>query len=288
MKILMVLSLLVASISLNAEPLYWKAQKGPLTYTIIGSVHVGDESMYPLPEKIFKQLKASKGLIVETDIRQTSGIQYPPIDLVAKDVLSKQQQDELLGIATLLQLKGNELLLSPPWAVALAIQLKQIEYLGYSATDGVDIRLANKATLWNIPVIGLESLQFQIDLLTGQDQAGKEMLISAIEEFDHSEDSTHCLIDSWKAGDLDKLNEFATLAEMSEELESALLTDRNLDWAEKLSNPNWLPDNKGNYVVVVGTLHLLGEQSVLQLLKDYGFKISQLSQSTKAQCEFKY
>lgn len=288
MKFLIAVGLLLLSVGINAEPLYWQAQKGSLTYTIIGSVHVGDESMYPLPERVFKQLKNSKALIVETDIRQTNGVKYPPTNLLAQDVLSEKQQSELLGIATLLELNGNELLNLPPWAAALAIQLKQIEYLGYSSADGVDVRLTNKATLWHVPIIGLESLQFQIDLLTGQEQGGKEMLVSALEEFDHSEDSTHCLIDSWKAGDIQKLNEFAGLTEMSPQFEAAFLTDRNLDWAEKLSNPNWLPDNKGSYMVVVGTLHLLGEQSVLRLLKDKGFKITQLSQSTTAPCEFKY
>jgi uncharacterized protein YbaP (TraB family) len=288
MNRLMVLALLVFSTSLTAEPLYWSVTKGSLNYTIMGSVHIGDKSMYPLPDKVFEKLKTSQALIVETDISQSSGIKYPPTKLLSMDVLSKQQKDELLGIANLLELNGNELLNTPPWAAALAIQLKQIEYLGYSSADGVDARLAYKAASWKVPVVGLESLQFQIDLLTGQKQAGKEMLVSAIEEFDHSEGSTHCLIDSWKAGDINKLDEFAGLTEMSPEFEAAFLTDRNLDWAEKLSNPDWLPDDKGNYFVVVGTLHLIGDQSVLKLMKEKGFKVSQLSTSTKAQCEFKY
>lgn len=288
MNRVIVLCLLAFSANLAAEPLYWSASKGALNYTIIGSVHIGDKSMHPLPDTVFKKLKNSQALIVETDIGQSSGITYPPISLLAKDVLSDKQQHELLGIANLLEIKGNELLHSPPWAAALAIQLKQIEYLGYSSADGVDARLAYKATLWNIPVLGLEPLQFQIDLLTGQKQAGKEMLVSAIDEFDHSENATHCLIDSWKAGDIKKLNEFASLTEMSPEFEAAFLTERNLDWAQKLSNPTWLPDAKGNYVVVVGTLHLIGQQSVVQLLKAQGFKVTQLSKSTEAKCEFKY
>lgn len=40
-----------------AEPLYWQAKKGELTLTILGSVHVGDESMYPLPSAITDTLK---------------------------------------------------------------------------------------------------------------------------------------------------------------------------------------------------------------------------------------
>ncbi|MDC5703498.1 TraB/GumN family protein [Vibrio europaeus] len=284
----LLLLLLVLSASIQAEPLIWNIEKGELQYTVIGSVHVGDKSMYPLPEIVFERLKTSQGLIVETDIRQNNGIKYPPTTLVSKDVLSTEQQNELIGISNLLELNANELLHTPPWATALAIQMKQIEYLGYSAADGVDTRLAYKATLWDKPVLSLESLQFQIDLLTGQKESGKELLISAIEEFDHSEDATHCLIESWKAGDMRKLEEFASLTQMSPDFEKSFLIDRNLDWAEKLSNPKWLPKAKGAYVIVVGTLHLIGEQSVLQLLKDEGFKVTQLSKSKASNCEFKY
>ncbi|MDC5822894.1 TraB/GumN family protein [Vibrio europaeus] len=284
----LLLLLLVLSASIQAEPLIWNIEKGELQYTVIGSVHVGDKSMYPLPEIVFKRLKTSQGLIVETDIRQNNGIKYPPTTLVSKDVLSTEQQNELIGISNLLELNANELLHTPPWAAALAIQMRQIEYLGYSAADGVDTRLAYKATLWDKPVLSLESLQFQIDLLTGQKESGKELLISAIEEFDHSEDATHCLIESWKAGDMSKLEEFASLTQMSADFEKSFLIDRNLDWAEKLSTPKWLPKAKGAYVIVVGTLHLIGEQSVLQLLKDEGFKVTQLSKSKASNCEFKY
>ena len=57
-----------------AEPLYWQAKKDDLTLTILGSVHVGDESMYPLPKQITDTLKESDGLIIETDIRKSEGV----------------------------------------------------------------------------------------------------------------------------------------------------------------------------------------------------------------------
>ena len=272
----------------NAEPLYWQVQKGQLEYIIIGSVHVGDESMYPLPQPVFNNLKKSRGLIVETDIRKNSDVVYPQVTISTQDVLSQTQQKDILGLANLLELNGQDLLTMPPWAAALTIQMRQIDYLGYSAADGVDSRLMYKAALWDIPTLSLESMQFQIDLLTGQSQAGKEMLVSILDEFDHSEDAIRCLIASWKSGDINKLNEFAHLTKMSPELEREFLTARNFDWAQKLSDPQWLPNQTGTYVVVVGTLHLIGEQSVLALLAEDGFKVKQLSNSEPARCEFKF
>lgn len=280
--------LIAFSSHLAAEPLYWSAKKGNLEYLLIGSVHVGDESMFPLPKTINQSLASSQALIVEADMRNPQGVVYPPLSVTSKDVLDTQQQQDVIGIANLLQLNEHDLLNSPPWAAALAIQMQQIRYLGYRPEDGVDMRLLNKASIQNIPVIGLESLQFQIDLITGQQNGGAELLESAIEQFDHNENAMHCLIESWKSGDLEKLNQFAKLTEMSPEFEAAFLTQRNEDWAHKLSNPNWLPKKKGKYLVVVGTLHLIGDQSVLQKLSEKGFKVTQRSKSVPTNCEFKY
>ncbi|UPQ87324.1 TraB/GumN family protein [Vibrio sinaloensis] len=288
MRQLLLSVLLLITAQVAAEPLYWQVEKGKLKYIIVGSVHVGDESMYPLPKRLFDELESSQGLIVETDTRNKGDLVYPTTRLSSRDVLTTQQQKELLGLANLLEINGSDLLNTPPWAAALAIQMKQIEYLGYSTANGVDVRLMVKADLLQVPTLSLESMQFQIDLLTGQPMGGQEMLVSVLEEFDHSENALRCLITSWKNGDIDKLNEFAQLTSMSEEFEYAFLTERNLDWAKKLASPEWLPKRKGQYLIVVGTLHLIGEQSLLKMLEREGFTIKQLSQSQPTRCEFKY
>lgn len=284
---LLLLFILLSSAS-SAEPLYWTASKGGLKYTILGSIHVGDKSMYPLPKAVFSRLKNSHGLIIEADIRKTSGIKYPPITTTTKDVVDTHYYNELVGIANLLRLDIRNLLHSPPWSAALQLQMKQYEYLGYTAVDGVDIRIVDKATLWDIPVMSLESLQFQIDLFTEQAQSGKELLLSTIDEFDHSESTIHCLINSWKTGDLDKLERFANITKMPPDLHRAFLSERNLKWANKLSESTWLPKRNGHYFVVVGMLHLLGEQSLLKLLESDGFRITQISKSSPSNCSFKY
>jgi uncharacterized protein YbaP (TraB family) len=282
------LLLIFLSSTSNAEPLYWTASKGGLKYTILGSIHVGDKSMYPLPKAIFDRLKNSHGLIIEADIRQANEVKYPLITTMTEDVVDTNYYNELVGIANLLRLDIKSLLSSPPWSAALQLQMKQYEYLGYTAVDGVDIRIVDKATLWDIPVIGLESLQFQISLFTEQPHSGKELLLSTIDEFDHSESTIHCLINSWKTGDLDKLEQFASITKMPPDLHRAFLSERNLKWANKLSKTAWLPKKSGNYFVVVGMLHLLGEQSLLKLLESDGFRITQISQSSPSNCSFKY
>ncbi|NOH70505.1 TraB/GumN family protein [Vibrio pectenicida] len=287
-KVWLSIFLITFPLSSIAEPLFWQVEKGNMRYIIFGSVHVGDKSMYPLPKAITDALSSSSGLIVEADIRKMQDVSYPEITMVTKNVLDTKQQETLRGLASLFNIDAKQLLESPPWATALALQMKQFEYLGYQASHGIDTHLMYKATAQNIPVFSLESLQFQIDLLTGQKDSGKELLLSALDEFDRSEDLTKCLIASWKAGDLQKLNQFSTLTEMSPELENAFISQRNLNWAEQLAKPNWSKKSKATYLVVVGTLHLIGENNLLTLLKAKGFKVTQKSKSHAANCEFEY
>lgn len=270
-----------------AEPLYWQAKKDDLTLTILGSVHVGDESMYPLPTHITDTLKESDGLIIETDIRKSEGVVYPTTTVTTADVLSSEQKQLLTSISKSLGMPTQQLLSSPPWSTSLSIQMQQLKNLGYGSASGVDVTLANQATMADVPVISLEPLQFQIDLIAGQKDSGKEWLLTSLEEFDQTDRVVHCLIESWKAGDESKLEDFANLSEMPKELKKAFLTDRNIDWAKKLSTNDWKLDTKGHYLLVVGTLHLIGEGNLLELLEKKGFTVNQLSQSQQAQCQFK-
>lgn len=269
-----------------AEPLYWQAKKDDLTLTILGSVHVGDESMYPLPTQITDTLKESDGLIIETDIRKSEGVVYPPTTVTTADVLNVEQKQLLTSISKSLRMPTQQLLSSPPWATSLSIQMQQLKNLGYGSASGVDVTLANQASMADVPVISLEPLQFQIDLIARQKDSGKEWLLTSLEEFDQTDRVVHCLIESWKAGDESKLEDFAELSEMPAELEKAFLTDRNVDWANKLSANDWKLDTKGHYLLVVGTLHLIGEGNLLELLEKKGFTVNQQSQSQKAQCQF--
>ncbi|GAK86942.1 possible ligase [Vibrio ponticus] len=117
---------------------------------------------------------------------------------------------------------------------------------------------------------------------------GEELLTSAIEQFDINEEAAHCLIKSWQNGDKQNLEQFATLAEMSPQMEEVFMHQRNRDWADKLTQGSIFPSNSGNYLVVVGALHLIGPDNLLMLLESRGFKVTQRSKSQAANCQFNF
>ncbi|PFG46103.1 hypothetical protein ATG66_3198 [Vibrio sp. ES.051] len=279
-------SLLVAitSFSSYAEPQHWLAKKDEIELMIIGSVHVGDKSMYPLPKKITQYLNQSAGLIIEADVRNSKGVVYPQTATRSKNVLDRTQRRHLVKIAKDLGLPETQLLNSPPWAAALTIQLALVNKLGYIPDYGVDMHLIELADKNQTPVIPLESVQFQIDLLAGQPDAGKEMLLSSIEEYNGGEELIRCLIESWKSGDGNMLVEVSLIDQATDDFNQAFLYERNRDWAKQLDTGSVLPQNSGRYTVVVGSLHLVGKDNLIELLEKRGFDVKPLGHTRQAMC----
>ncbi|MBF8999414.1 MULTISPECIES: TraB/GumN family protein [Vibrio] len=270
----------------KAEPLYWHISKGDLNIYVIGSVHVGNESMYPLPKVITESLAHGDGLITEADTRNANQVNYPPQTVRSDEVLTAKQLKKLDRITKKLGLNSQRYRAMSPWVTAISIQNVHLEQLGYQSRNGIDNHLIGQATKDNIPVIGLETLQFQINLLTKQDQQGKELLVSMLDEWQTSTATMQCLVQSWKAGDKKNLLRFAQADSMPNQMKQNVLSNRNQDWADKINSKTFLPNQNGHYVMVVGMLHLIGEGNVLSLLEKQGFKVERLNRSSQANCDF--
>ncbi|TXZ19042.1 TraB/GumN family protein [Vibrio cholerae] len=271
---------------LHAEPLYWSATKGSTQLILLGSLHVGSDQLYPLPDQLAQKLKQSAGLVVETDIRHQSNITLPATTVSSEQVLSDEQLFVLDGIAQQLRLDAQRIRQQPPWSASLILQMRQFLELGYQAERGIDLYFMQQTEQHQLPILSLETLQFQVDLLAHLPNSGQELLVSLIDEWENNTQITECMIESWKKGDEKNLLQMLTLTGMSAELEAQMLTERNQDWAEKLTHPQFLPQQGKPYLVVVGTLHLIGKQSLLSMLEQKGFSIQQLNQSQTASCSF--
>lgn len=272
------------ALGLHAEPLHWQATKGNLSFDIVGSIHVGKSSMYPLSSTLYERLVTSNGLIIEVDLSNSQAVTYPPPSVTSQQVLTTQQYRQLVNAAQLLKQDINRLAKLPPWSTALQLQFLHLQQLGYSAEQGVDLHFIRQAEQIGIALLPLETVQYQIDVLTNLPNDGQELLIALLDEWENQHGITECLIESWQRGDSVKLEQLLKQTEMSAEMEDSLITKRNHQWVDKLISPDFLPSSSGHYLVVVGTLHLVGKDSVLTLLQDQGFDVIQRNQSQQATC----
>jgi hypothetical protein len=104
--------------------------------------------------------------------------------------------------------------------------------------------------------------------------AQRSLLIQTLRESLNIEENLDLLIDAWRHGDIDFLEE-NLLAEMQRypELYRTLVVDRNEAWVEQIRN---LIGEQDDYLIVVGTLHLVGDDGLPALLSEIGITTNQL------------
>ncbi|GAL08099.1 hypothetical protein JCM19237_153 [Photobacterium aphoticum] len=153
---------------------------------------------------------------------------------------------------------------------------------GLSADNGIDITLLKRAKAENLPVRELESLTQQIELLEGLEDHGKDLLLSTVDDWQALSEQLNCLLSAWKAGDQQQLLKLVDDSQYNAHTDDVLINNRNRDWADQFVHaPAY---QQGHFVVVVGAMHLFGQQGVPALLQAEGFKVSLLTQGHSVQC----
>lgn len=160
-----------------------------------------------------------------------------------------------------------------PSAISVQMQAMQaVKYFpNFNVNEQIDMGVQNRANEMGRPSEGLETIQEQIDLLFNApltEQA--EGLLEACKKDDYFVVQSSALVEAYMAQDLDKIKDIIADPEIGgdnpEELD-ALIYDRNRNWVPKLMAI--MPERA--CLVCVGAGHLVGDQGVLQLLRDEGY-----------------
>jgi uncharacterized protein YbaP (TraB family) len=166
---------------------------------------------------------------------------------------------------------------SEPWLAAITVEMMALYRIGFDPKMGVELHMTSLAIQDGKPIEGLEAIEEQLAFLDGLSlQAQRDMLLQTLEDSADMAESIDDMIRAWRHGDIEFLETqlLDSLAE-HEELNDALVTNRNLRWASQIDE---LLDDRDDYLIIVGALHLVGEDGVPNLLAQRGVKIRQLSE----------
>lgn len=171
-----------------------------------------------------------------------------------------------------------------PWFVSLSLTLGVSQALGYSAEQGLDRHLMDRAAAANKPTGGLEAMATQLGVLDGtpmdEQIAGLKEILDKPQELPTRLNDLHR---AWRAGDLDTLDR-VTRAEMAQK---SPVTYRQVN-VER--NDAWVPQirrmldgsTRDDTLVVVGALHLLGTDGVVEKLRAQGLKVERVCSACAA------
>ncbi len=260
----------------------WSLQGKTNTVYLLGSVHFLNESEQ-LPAVVDEAYRKSQKLVMEIDMDDLDPAETQAITLELGVLPAGQTLEQQLGKPTYSRLtsRAREVGIDPallnrfkPWFAAMTLVQLQLVKLGLNPNSGIEQRFTARAVADRKPIQGLETLREQLAMLAGlPDRQQREFLLYSIEDTDRISDEIDELLSAWRRGDSKALA--ALLAEGFDrypDLYRPLTTDRNRRW---LSQVEALLDDRDNYLVIVGTLHLVGKDSLIDLLESKGHKVTQ-------------
>jgi uncharacterized protein YbaP (TraB family) len=269
--------------------LMWKATSPTTTIYLVGSIHIGDSSMYPLPKEVESAFAASKVLTVEINIKnadQTKAMalvqqygMYGADDSLTKH-LSKETMATLEDYCTKHNVPRTGIEQLKPWVVAVTIAAMGWQQAGEDPALGIDMHFLNESKPPQ-RVDELETIESQLSLFaTATEEEQQGMLLAVLKQGDKIKDMIKRLQIAYVSGDpaaLQKIiDEESDLG--SKSLTKKLLDDRNVVMAAKMEE---YLKGKDPVFVVVGAAHIVGEKGTARLLRDKGYKVEQVTLEAK-------
>jgi len=282
-------SLSIASTPVVAagEPVtMWQTKGDHNQIYILGSIHLLRSSDYPIPSAIYDAYDEAEVLIMELDMddmdpMQTQALVMELGMLRNGDTLeSKLGQRDYAKAVTLADEIGIPLSMlsgTKPWLAAVTVETMMLTRVGFNPSNGIEMHLMSRAKSDNKEISGLETARQQIEMLDNlSEKAQNEMLMQTLAEGGQIEELLDEIIDAWRNGDVAYMEE-TLLADMagSRELYRKIVVDRNKDWVRQIGA---LLDDDDDYLIIVGTMHLIGKDGVPQLLRNRGLLVEQVTQ----------
>jgi uncharacterized protein YbaP (TraB family) len=260
----------------------WSVQGRTNTVYLLGSVHFlsPDEA---LPSVVDEAYQDAESLLMEIDMDDldpadmrdaTVELGILPPDRTLEREIGPETYAQVVARARELDIDPDLLNHCRPWLAGMTLMQRYLITLGLDPTAGVETRLTSRAERDHKPIEGLETIREQLGILAALPQLQqREFLLYSVEDTERAAREIDEMLAAWRKGDTATLARL--LAEGFEEypnLYRPLTTDRNRRWISKIED---LLDDRDDYLIVVGTLHLVGRDSLIDLLQKKGHRVTQ-------------
>jgi uncharacterized protein YbaP (TraB family) len=257
----------------------WEVKGRHNTVYLLGSVHMLRPDNSAVPVEALRAYDESKTLVMELDLN-ASGAQAlaapaPELELLPAgqtlaQVLGADLYAQFAAQAGSVGLDPALVEHSQPWFASLLLEQLELSKAGFNTASGVDMQFAQRAQLDGKSIIGLETLNDQLGIFAHlSPQQQRDYMRSTLENFQSDLKDTDKVVQAWQNGDTLKLEQLLREGSHdSPELYRMLTTDRNRKWLPKITQ---LLNDDSNYLIIVGALHLIGRDGVIELLRQRGY-----------------
>lgn len=255
---------------------------------LFGTIHVGHAAFYPLEPQVTRALHEADTLVIEVDIRNNQALQkammdyafYRDGDHVAKHLSAETLQALQAGLREA-SIPFESVASMKPWMIANVMIIHSMAQSGFPAEQGIEQYFLSVATKEKKNVRELETADYQLSLFDKMTAAQQEAyLLDTLKDLKSGAGVQKGvnLIQAWSRADAlametqkrQMLEENSTSAQF---IEKILLNERN---PHMVAGIETLLKDKKKIFVAVGTLHLIGDNSVPALLKQRGYRVTKI------------
>ncbi len=266
----------------NDKAFFWQVKSKQATVYLMGSIHFADSSFYPLRPEIDHAFEQSHTLVVELDINKTDTNAYSQLiaekgvyktGRTIKDDLTEETWRQLRQRLLHLNVQYEAIKNYKPGVLVLTLSSIQVMQLGFSPQLGIDAYFLTQAAEKNNAkkIVELETMEQQLDLFLNIPN-GELLLKESLYSLDEAGLLMADMVRFWKSGDEelmskllfdDALNKYPAFSAIYDRL----FFDRNVQMTAKIDA---MLNRQGQYFVVVGAGHLVGEKGIVDLLRKKG------------------
>jgi len=259
----------------------WKVERGETTLYLLGSIHALKEDAYPLPPAIEAAFDEAEVAVFEIDLDDMT---KAAIKMMSAGSLEEGRTlEEVVGPETWSEFEthvgglGFDASLyqgMKPWIAALTVAAFELTKHGYLATSGLDTYFSQRALETGKKRLALETVAFQVGLFADlSPEHSLAFLVYTLEDLETMIPEMDRLYRDWRVGNVEAVEE--ALLEGFEEFPDVferMVADRNHSWMPQIEK---LLAGDRDAMVVVGSAHLVGEQGVVNLLREKGYTVEQ-------------
>ena len=247
---------------------------------LLGSVHFLRATDEPLSASLMAKHAAADVVVFEIDLGQLDPIEIAatmqriaidPHGRDLADLLGEDAYRQATALAADIDIDLAALRPYEPWFVALQITQIRLGQLGYDGTHGIEAQLAKQTAIDNKTTAGLETLEEQLTALDSLPvDVQQAFLMQTLEDAAEIDADLDRIVAAWRSADTRTLEE-ELLAGLKDfpALYDSILVNRNRAWTQQIID---FVDRPSNYFIVVGALHLVGDDSVIHMLEQAGYR----------------
>ncbi len=262
----------------------WKVQGQSNVVYLLGSIHLLKPENYPLAAPLESAFSNSPVAVFETDVEKMEDPQVQiklmtkaqlPAGETLQQHLSAQTYAAFANQASQSGLPMEMLQSMKPAMAAMLLSIVELTKLGADPVNGVDKYFADRALKAGKQLIGLETVDFQIDLMTSFSPDEDEVVMTtSLKDLAKNKEKYADILAAWQTGDSAAIEKLLNEAlQEAPSIFKRLLTDRNNSWVPKIEE---LLRGGKNAIVIVGVAHLVGDDGLVELLKKKGLQVTQL------------